>query len=164
MEVCRAMNQAAALPNGDRKRLSRPALAMLATFCAVLLGVAALAVVGRVSTLVARNTAQAPARQVGTLTVHGPMTVRGQLAVSGDIKVHGPVTALRVRHVSRASLRSQEKTEPSEPTMMNGPMTVGRSLTVNGDLRVDGPLKVIGEILSPGGVTADGPLVERAGQ
>ncbi len=155
-----AIRPANAIAAGSAPRgISRPTLAILGAFAAVVLGAAFIAV-GPMSGPTEPDEAvlKLPPMQVGDLTVHGPLKVRGQLVVRGSAVVYGPLSALRIEQVTQPSV-----TQGSfAPRVVNGPMEVDRTLIVNGKLRVDGPLHVGAVMITSGGIATSGPLKERA--
>ncbi len=146
--------------------MSRPSLAILGVFAAVVLGAALIAsgVVGNrreADKVYARPNVNARPMEVGDLTVHGPLEVRGQLVVRGDATIHGPLSALRIEQASQ--LRNPQSDSNTAPREIHGPLTVDRTLIVNGDLEVNGPVDVAAVFLASGKITTDGPLEERSG-
>jgi hypothetical protein len=152
--------EAIAAESGARG-VSRPTLAIIGAFAAVVLGAAFIAV-GPMSgpTEPDDTVLRLPPMQVGDLTVHGPLEVRGQLVVRGSALVRGPLSALRIEQVTQPSVDNPQGS--FAPRVVGGPMEVDRTLIVNGDLRVDGPLHVGAVLITSGGITTNGPLEERA--
>ncbi|MGH7864550.1 MAG: hypothetical protein ACREQB_06145 [Candidatus Binataceae bacterium] len=144
--------------------MSRPTLAILGVFAAVVVG-AAMITSGvfrnrhHSHDSSARANVNARPMEVGNLTVHGPLKVHGQLVVRGDATIHGPVSALRVEQASQ--LPNPQTANNTAPREVHGPLSVDRTLIVNGDLEVSGPVEVAAIFLVSGKISTDGPLEER---